>query len=68
MPSKYWFQSKKSYDHLSMITRDLDQIISPFILQSLVENLIYICMDIVYFDNNSFYSYVNVLNKVKCIT
>lgn len=55
IPDYYWFQYRIAYDNLSMITRDLEQIISPLLLLSLTENFIYICLNIMHFDNDIIY-------------
>lgn len=55
IPDYYWFQYRIAYDNLSMIIRDLEQIISPLLLLSLSENFIYICLNIMHFDNDTIY-------------
>lgn len=45
-----------------MITKDLDQIISLLILQSLAENFIYTCMGLINFNGTEiFYTYVIII-------
>lgn len=63
IPNKYWLRSRIAYDHLSMMARELDQLISFMILQSFSENLIDICMVIIHSDYGTFYSYVMFIKK-----
>lgn len=57
MPNTFWLESRLAYDHLSTITEEMNDVISLMMLLSLADNLIYISLNCLYFDDQVFYKY-----------